>query len=434
MESKSMDVIGQYQPDDEIDLFELFSSLFQQWLWLVGITVLGVLLSVIIALSIPKKYEVTAQIAVPNTADVTAISVRGYGTQTASSLFKKLHQNLTSGVELGNFISTGQWGGKLYPEGADEKSDGEVVAKISDDFSVEQLMPQRGKDEANDPSPTLLALTMWSVDEQAAVDFLNNYIGVTNTRLVALIKEEGIKSRALEIEKVRAEILISQHDAGKRRRLTIQKMEEANQTKINTLSQSIDLLIKKSLIDEKSRLAVLDEALTIALKLKIKEPTTIDAMATGESGSLETKINVSTNARSDLFLMGSDYIQAQIKNLRTRKQKELFIQEIASIKKQIAQLKEDKILAALKTRKSDDPYIEVLPALLKKLNKLESLTFDFSGVQLYRWDKKASIDGKAEKPKCALIVAVGGVLSAFVAIFVALIVGAVKRRKAVADV
>ncbi len=66
------------------------------------------------------------------------------------------------------------------------------------------------------------------------------------------------------------------------------------------------------------------------------------------------------------------------------------------------------------------------------MTKLESLTFDFSGVQLYRWDKKASIDGKAEKPKRALIVAVGGVLSGFIAIFVALIAGAVKRRRVLA--
>jgi uncharacterized protein involved in exopolysaccharide biosynthesis len=54
-----------------------------------------------------------------------------------------------------------------------------------------------------------------------------------------------------------------------------------------------------------------------------------------------------------------------------------------------------------------------------------------SGVQLYRWDKKAVVDGQAEKPKRALIVAVGSVLSLFVGIFVALIAGAVKRRKAV---
>jgi uncharacterized protein involved in exopolysaccharide biosynthesis len=92
-------------------------------------------------------------------------------------------------------------------------------------------------------------------------------------------------------------------------------------------------------------------------------------------------------------------------------------------------MKNDVALAALKARKSGDPYIAELPALLKKLDKLENLTFDFAGSKLYRLDKKAAVDGKAEKLKRALIVAVGSVLAFWMAIFIALIMGAVKRRR-----
>jgi uncharacterized protein involved in exopolysaccharide biosynthesis len=42
------------------------------------------------------------------------------------------------------------------------------------------------------------------------------------------------------------------------------------------------------------------------------------------------------------------------------------------------------------------------------------------------------VDGQAEKPKRVLIVAVGSVLSFFIGVFVALIVGAVNRRESVA--
>jgi uncharacterized protein involved in exopolysaccharide biosynthesis len=50
-------------------------------------------------------------------------------------------------------------------------------------------------------------------------------------------------------------------------------------------------------------------------------------------------------------------------------------------------------------------------------------------VKLYTLDQQAVTDDQAEKPKRALIVAVGGVLSFFMAVFVALIAGAIQRRK-----
>jgi len=35
-------------------------------------------------------------------------------------------------------------------------------------------------------------------------------------------------------------------------------------------------------------------------------------------------------------------------------------------------------------------YIAKLPALLSELDKLQALTFDFSGAKLYRLDKKST--------------------------------------------
>ncbi|PCH84455.1 MAG: hypothetical protein COB89_04585 [Piscirickettsiaceae bacterium] len=103
-----------------------------------------------------------------------------------------------------------------------------------------------------------------------------------------------------------------------------------------------------------------------------------------------------------MFLLGSEYLKGEIESLQKRT--------------------------------SDDAFIEELPTLFKRIDELNKMTFDFAEVQPYRLDKIAEVDGKAEKPKRALIVAVGGVLSGFIAIFVALIVGAVKRRKALAVV
>jgi len=429
MNHKQLETLEHSNQDDEIDLFELFTSLREQWKWLVGITLAGMLLSVIIALSTPKQYEVTGQIALPNAADVEVINVRGFGAQTMGSLFKKLHQNLTSNVELGNFISTGQWGEKLYPATADGKSDSEVAAKIGENFSVEQLLPLKEKGGSNAQAPTLLALKMWGENEQLAADFLNEYIDVSSARLMASIKEESQKRKSLEVERIQAEIEALRNNAKKVRLLSIQKQESANEERVKKLSQSIHLLKAKFDLDTESKLLGLREALAIAEVMKVKTPKTIESFAKSNSKLTSTDINITTKSREDLFLMGADYLNSRIKVIESRQNKESYIKEISVLKKQIEEAKNDVKLAALKARKNDDPYITELPALLGNLDKLQKLTFDFSGAKLYRLDKKASIDGIAEKPKRALIVAVGSVLAFFIAVFVALIMGAVKRRK-----
>ena len=421
-----------YQPDDEIDLFELFASLVQQWHWVIGLTVVGVVVSVIVALQMPKQYEVTAQIAVPNQSDVMALTTRGYGKQAKEALFAEFYNSLNSPRNIDDFILEGQWPNKLLAGDISSLSDSEVTARVRQDFSIEIFVPKKEKGVLNTLAPSLLALTLWSTEEQHAADMLNSYIEKSNQQFIELIKSKAIKAKDLELERVSREIDLLRITTARNRALLIQKIEATNGEKLKKLSQALELSVSKFSIDQQASLAELNEALVLALKLKINKPTTIEAFAKGSISSSATEINVTTNTRSDLFLMGSDYIKGVILNLKSRTEKELFIKEISGLKKQIEETKHDVTLAALKARKNDDPFIVELPALLEKLSKLDSISFDFSGVQLYRLDKAASIDGQAEKPKRALIVAVGGVLSLFIGIFAALIAGAVKRRKALA--
>jgi len=427
MEQKQLGVVEYKQQDDEIDLFELFSSLAQQWRWLVGITVIGVLLSIAIALLIPKQYKVSTQVAVPSTADVAAVIMRGYGEQTTNSLFVEYYQNLNSAVELHQFIKVGGWLEKLYPEKANDVSEAEMFSSLSDNLSITVLAPIKEKGEANDPAPSLLGITLWSKDEQVAANFLNDYVTKANSRVLEKLRLNGQLSRDFEVEKIHSEIALLRNDAKKVRLLAIQKQERGNEEKIKELLQAIDLLTDKFDLDTQSELLALKEALYLAQVMKVKTPKTIESFA--KSNLTRTDINITTKSREDLFLMGSDYLEGRIKIIESRQKKAPYIKEISVFKKQIEEAKNDIKLATLKARKNDDPYIAELPALLGEMDKLKILTFDFSDVKLYRLDKEALIDRKAEKPKRALIVAVGSVLAFFIAVFVTLVIGGFKRRK-----
>jgi len=360
-----MDVIERYQADDEIDLFELFSSLMQQWRWIVGITVVGTVLSIVIALAIPKEYQVGALVVLPSQPDVTLISNRGVVTETRSGLFQKYHMRLVSAVNLDDYLQQNDWLSKIYPQPINTKNKNELTARLRELLKIEVTRPKQTKNNLV-VSARELGLTMFGEDESLVTDFINGYIGFTGEALLASLKKDGKRLKALEIDEINQSINLLRADA--KRRLT-------------------------------SRRLVLNDALVLAKKIGIKKPNSMRLSPNKSSSGIVVNA-VNSGSRSDLFLQGSEYLMGEINNIQQRK--------------------------------LSDAYIPALLPLLKRLEELSNVSFDFEETKPYKVDKPATVDGQAEKPKRVLIVTAGGVLSLFIGIFASLIVGAVKRRRALA--
>lgn len=361
MESKSTDVMERYQPDDEIDLFELFSSLAKQWRWVVGITVIGMVLSVTVALSTPKEYEVSSLVVLPSQPDATLILNRGVVTQTPSGLFQQYYLRLVSVVNFEEYLQQNSWLSKVYPQSVNEKNRNELMARLRKSLHIEVTLPKKVKNTAESP-PQAVTITMYGEDESLMADFINGYIGFTGKALLAAIKKDGKRLKTLEVAKINQSIDLFRADAN--RRLT-------------------------------SRLLVLNDALVIAKKIGVKKPI---SMRQAPNQNSSTVVVNAVSPDFGLFLQGSEYLMGEINNIQQRK--------------------------------SPDAYIPTLLPLLKRLEELSSVSFDFAGVKPYKVDRPAAVDGQAEKPKRVVIVALGGVFSLLVGIFAALIAGGVKRRKA----
>ena len=369
MESKNMAVKEQSQSDDEIDLFELFSSLAQQWRWVAGITAIGVMTSLVVALSIPKEYEVGALVVLPSQPDASLISNRGIVKKTPQNLFQEYHIRLLSSSNLDNYLQQNDWLSKISPQLINTKNNNELTARLRERLKIDVTQPQKTKGNSVREAREL-ALTMYGEDESLVVDFINGYIRFTGEAMLAAIKKDGKRLKALEIEKINQSIDLLRADAN--RRLT-------------------------------SRVLMLNDALVLAKKIGVKKPNSIQLLPNQSgsgsgSGSGGGVVVNSVSSRSDLFLQGSEYLMGEINNIQQRK--------------------------------LSDAYIPALFPLLKRLDELSNVSFDFVEVKPYSLDKPATVDGQAEKPKRAFIVAVGGVLSLFFGMFAALIAGAVKRRKA----
>jgi len=161
------------------------------------------------------------------------------------------------------------------------------------------------------------------------------------------------------------------------------------------IRKEIGLLRDQEKLARKAKIIRLREALVVAEKVGVEKPDTVRLYSEANEGDLA---GITASALSEgLFLMGTEYLTVEIE--------------------------------LLQARVSGDSFIDGFLDLEKRSKELGLMTFDFSELKPYRVIKVAEPDGKAEKPKRALIVTVGSILAFFIAVFVALIIGAVKRRR-----
>jgi len=357
--SKQLEAFELDRQEDEIDLFELFSSLMQQWRWLLGITLIGVAISVAVAFLTPKKYVVTAQIAIPSLLDAAVITNNGFVSYSRGKLFKEYLTAFKVPQKFNDFVEQGDWLSKFYPsseKGATERA--RQLSKLREQLVVETVVPKVTKGSA----PLLaevVEISLEGADEALVVEFVNGFIEYISSDLLRGVSRNGQGLVRAETQKI---------------------SEKMNLLRFNIKEVSA------------ARLAKLGEALVLAENLGIKKPDSVRLYAQTADQGLS-----GLTAESGLFLMGSGYLQGEID--------------------------------AIKGRSSIDLFISEMPGLKKRLEKLKLISFDFSGVSPFALNQRAVMDGMAEKPKRGLIVAVGSVLAFFVAVFVALIMGAVKRRK-----
>jgi LPS O-antigen subunit length determinant protein (WzzB/FepE family) len=421
---------GMYKQEDDIDLFAVLFAIFDQWRWLAGITFVGTLIALVIALGVQKAYEVDARLAQPTRADVQIINVKGYSqpvTQLSrqdkdikeeqdrlalpqKKLFSAFYAQLRSADNMKDFIVKNGWLSKLNPDAT--ASEERQFEDIYENLSIEVLEPKKTKGEQNDSPPTLLGVKFAVKDEALGVKLVNDYINYTSQHILETMAEEGKTLRDLEKESIELKIAA---------------------------------LRKQAAMERATKLVELTAAYDIASAMAIKKPEMLSVFQRMDGwmeGRVEGRMEGRVEGRAQitqgdgvlnknvLALMGTEYLQSAIKNLSSRASVDSFIEQIPELKKQLADKKTEAEIEAFKNLVINDPYIEELPDLMSRLAELNQLTFDFNNAQSFHFEKTATMDGKTKKSGRSLIVVSGFGLSAMIAIFYVLIMNAYRKRSA----
>ena len=327
---------------------------------------------------------------------------------------------------LAEYVHEEKYLEKLYPDTT--KIELKLLAELLKGWRViiEEPTPENKGDFIAHPKRVKISLDV--ENEEVGVELLNGYSRYVNQVLITDLQNDVSKTinNKIEVLSKQVEKLREQHRQD--RVLTIQKMEEDNAKKIALLNEQVSAYLGKAGANRATQVANAKEALEMAKSLDIVYPTTLEALAqkSQKGNAANTAVTVVDKQASSLYLQGSKYLSTLIETLEKRESDEAYLVEINNLREQIHIIKNDQILEALKKRKSDDPWIENLPEKLVQIDTLETLSPDFSNLVAYSVDKSAVITNAKIKPKRSLIVAIGFVLSLFIAIFVVMIVASRK--------
>ncbi len=284
-------------------------------------------------------------------------------------IFLRFYDDLKSPELIKQFLLKSEFIMQFYPN-IQSKDDIYLAALgISSSLEVDFIDTENKKSKGGGQS-RLLRLTLQSSNELVAISLLNQYVLHTQQVLLKQISAQGKYAINLRKQEIEQEIA------------TLRGLAKHNRQ--NAITQ-------------------LKETLKVAVTLDVKKP--LISLPTNNSKSNTLTLFLSQSKQQQAYMVGSDYLAAEINRLEERGFE----------------------------MTSDDAFIGKMPALLSELKTLNKKTFNFENAKLYTLDKLAALNDAPVKPNKKLIAIIGMLLSGFLALFVALIVSTIQKRKSMAS-
>lgn len=368
-----------YIEDDTIDLGELLRGLIAQWPLIVGITLLGAVIGVAVALLLPKQYRVEAIINQPSREAVQPLLAQQIAPLTLDDLSERFLLNIRSLSLIEQAYSQSDLGGDQDLNSLSEEEAFSQIQSVADALSVGPVRYEFYQLGADEKTPlNSLSVNLLSSEPRRAKAFID--------KLMVLAEQRTLREAIGNINATKA-------------------------IRIETAQSQYDQLLagaEATLARERRRV---QQALSIASSLGIEEPTSWEALVLGDN---QVQM-INQLANDELFLNGSRFLKAQLESLSTDGAAELFLEGIEK---------------AVVNRNGNQMVITTTPSQLQgEIHALSNQTFTLSDVKLLDEDAAARIPSNAEKPNRPLIAIAATVLAGFAALFLALIRMAIRARK-----
>lgn len=413
---------------DEIDLVDLFHSLWgQKWLIMGVVAVVGAAAGAYAFRATPV-YEVQSLLRPALVKDLDELNGSEVYKLEPLDALKRVGASLESYDTRESFFQANR---SLF-EGLGNP--GSTLDQSFENFSREQFTILRPDPKKADGLPDYVGIQVTYPDglDGAAIanGLVAHAIAVERERIAADFKVV-ITNRLSKVER-QIKASRANYEADKASRIA--QISEADALKRADLQDELTALRQQLRTKRHNRIAELDEAIGIAEKLAITKPTTPAAMgeqgrvSLGSGSVIRTEVN---NQQIPLYFMGTETLSAERDALLARRSDDFAEPRVAEIAKELKLLESNRQIELLKKRTDEDLFLTQLAQLREEEARLKGLDLDLSSLSLVRIDRPALQPSQPVRPRKALIVAVGLVLGGVLGVFAALIRGFVKRRLSV---
>lgn len=411
-------------PHDEIDLFDLMRSIWEQKVVLVITAAVVTLLAAVYAFTATPHYQVQSMLRPAQLKDLDAFNIPELYTLTPEDALRQLGATLESyDARLSFFRANPELFEKIRTPGRTLEQSFERFN--ADAFQILQPTSNRDKQSLTDFIGIQLTYPK-GLDGVAIVNGLVEHAEHLQRAAISRDIEVLIQNRLDQLE-LRIAAARAAYEA--RKDFEIAQLREADALKRAQLEDELAALRTQLNSLRQDRIAQLDEAIKIAKSLGITKPTTPSALSgaahSGQGSIILTEVN---NRQIPLYFMGTETLEAERAALQQRTSDDFVEPRISEIAKELQLLEQNRKIEVLMQREQEDLFLTEIADWREEESRLRSLRFDMSEVDLAQTDRPAVAPVNPIKPKKSLVLALGMVLGGMLGIFVALIRSMIQKQ------
>lgn len=410
-----MTVQHQTSAVEEIDLVELFRSLWRQKLLIIAITGVVALIAAAYAFLSTPYYQTRTYLRPVPQSSLDQLNETGIYELTPEEAINRVAGGLSSYDNRLDFFMNNQ---ALFERiGKRGDSQEQIFAEFNEE-AFEVLFPDATR---TDNRSAFVGLRLTYPKGMEGVSVVNGFVAYVlelERREIAEDLDSLIRNRLASLE-MKMEAQRASYSASKEAKIAT--LLEADALKRAELQDELAALRVELKTRRTNRIQQLNEAISIAKSLGILTPTSPSAMADSpRSGSQVIRTEI-TNQEVPLYFMGTEALTAERDALSSRTSDDFIEPRIAEIQSELAMLQSNREVEILQEREGEDVYLTNLAELREEAARLKGIKLDIERLRLVRLDQPALQPLNPIKPKKTMILALGIVLGGMLGIFVALV-------------
>ena len=418
---------GYVQPEDEINLADLWRVLVKRKNTLLGVTAIATIGAVLYALLATPVYRAETVFLPPTASDIQALNIDGVHKIGIKDVYTMFERNLSSRLPRQAVYNQLNLLDQFAPDRDQDTNLDVIFDEYNQGFSI--TTPQVKKTDTVIPIPTIRFALEWE-DPVLTAEIINRVAAEAeraNKSEILLNIRTSISARVLELKQEIQRL----RDINLKRRLDeIERLEAADAIERKTINDKIASLRYKAQSERLDQIARLKEAAEMAHSLEIKNPIAYQLGEISEAGITNSQFltDISDNGKQ-LYTHGYEAIEAELVCLSERTVDDPYIPELRGLQEKLKLLEHNRRVEQLRSRQNDDPFIESLRDKQNELARLESIHVDPASVTTARLDQAAFPPDERIEPRRKLIVALGLMLGLMLGVFAAFFVNFIANQR-----